>query len=258
MEMQFVDTHAHIYADEFKSDIDEVLEKCLDHGVKKIYMPNIDHTSIDGMMELEEKYLGRCVAMMGLHPCYVKKGFEKELYVVEEWLGKRSFAAVGEIGIDLYWDKSFFGQQQEAFRIQLGWAKQYGLPVVIHCRDSFEETISIVEELNDDQLSGVFHCFSGNIEEANRAIAAGFHIGIGGVATFKNGGLDKVIPHVDIRHIVLETDSPYLAPVPHRGKRNEPAYLPKIAQRVAQLLDISIQEVAEKTTHNAEVLFKGR
>lgn len=253
--MKFIDTHAHIYDSKFEEDISKVLEQCREADVEQIYMPNIDHTSIDGMLELEHRYPTQCKPMMGLHPTSVKKNFEKELYIVEEWLQRRRFAAVGEIGLDYYWDTSFAEQQQEAFRIQIGWAKEFGLPIVIHTRDSFEDSIEIVEELHDERLRGVFHCFTGTVEEAKRIKAAGFYVGLGGVATFKNGGMDQVIPDLPAEQIVLETDSPYLAPVPHRGKRNEPTYIPLIAKKVAEYRQTDIEEIAEITTSNATALF---
>ncbi|UII30204.1 TatD family hydrolase [Fulvivirga ulvae] len=252
---EFVDSHAHIYLNKFKEDLKDVLERSFEHGVNKIYMPNIDHTSVDDMMELENRYPTNCFSMMGLHPCSVKKGFEKELYIVEEWLGKRTFAAIGEIGTDLYWDKTFWSEQQEAFKVQVEWAKQYKLPIVIHCRESIDETIELVESLKTDELTGVFHCFSGNLEQARKITDMGFYLGFGGVATFKNGGLDTVIPHLGPEHMLLETDSPYLAPVPHRGKRNEPAYIPIVAKRIATLKEMPLNEVAAKTTSNALKLF---
>lgn len=251
-----IDTHAHIYTQEFKDDLGDVIEKCVDDKVEKILMPNIDSTSIDDMLEVEHRYPQMCHAMMGLHPSSVTKEFEKELYIVEEWLAKRKFLAIGEIGIDLYWEKQFKSHQQEAFEIQVKWAKKFGLPIVIHCREAFEETISIVEALHEDKLTGVFHCFTGSIEEAERVLKLGFYLGIGGVSTFKNSGLDKVLPKVDLKRIVLETDSPYLAPVPYRGKRNEPSYLPLIAQRVADLKAVPLEEVKKITTENAQTLFK--
>jgi TatD DNase family protein len=251
----FVDTHAHLYADEFSQDRAEMLRRFEAQQVKKVFMPNIDHTSIDGMLELEDRSTGVCVAMMGLHPCYVKRDFELELYKVETWLAKRKFVAVGEIGTDLYWDKTFWEQQKEAFTIQVNWAKQYKLPVVIHCRESLNETIELIEQLTDGTLTGIFHCFSGTVEQAQRIIKLGFLLGIGGVVTFKNAGLDKVLPDVDLRHIVLETDSPYLAPVPHRGKRNEPAYIPLVASRIAEIKKLDISEVQSVTTRNAIELF---
>jgi TatD DNase family protein len=250
----FIDTHAHIYLDDFATDRVAMLAESEKQAVRKIYMPNVDHTSIDSMLELESRS-PMCVAMMGLHPCYVKKDFERELYLVEEWLSKRKFAAVGEIGTDLYWDKTFWEQQQEAFAIQVNWAKRYNLPVIIHCRESIDETIALVEKLADGKLKGIFHCFSGTAEQAQRIIKLGFLLGIGGVATFKNGGLDKVLPEVALEHLVLETDSPYLAPVPYRGKRNEPSYIPLIAHKLADIKKISIDDVRTVTTSNALKLF---
>ena len=254
--MNWIDTHAHIYDKGFKTELAEIIETCRDEGMQRIYMPNVDHASIDAMLEVEAKF-PECIATMGLHPCSVRKDFERELYIVEEWLNKRSFAAVGEIGMDLYWDKTFVSQQQEAFRIQTGWAKSKKIPIIIHCRDAFKETLELVEELKDENLRGVFHCFTGDLEEAKKAIELGFYLGIGGVATFKNGGLDKVLPHIELEHLVLETDSPYLAPVPYRGKRNSPAYIPLIAERVAELTEKSIEEVYAVTTANAQELYKG-
>lgn len=251
----FIDTHAHVYADDFQADRMEMLRKSQEAGVGKIYMPNVDHASIDKMMEIESRSNGQCMAAMGLHPCSVKKDFQRELYIVEEWLSKRKFAAVGEIGTDLYWDKTFWEQQKEAFTIQVNLAKQYRLPIIIHCRESIDQTIELVEQLKDDQLTGIFHCFSGNVDQAYRITRLGFMLGIGGVATFKNGGLDKVLPEIELDHVVLETDSPYLAPVPHRGKRNEPAYIPLIAHRVAEIMKVSIDQVQQATTKNAQKIF---
>ncbi|WP_422354563.1 TatD family hydrolase [Roseivirga pacifica] len=251
-----IDTHAHIYADQFKDDSKDMLERAREQGIERIYMPNIDHASIDGMLQLEEDNPGFCFATMGLHPCSVKKDFEKELYIVEEWLGKRKFSAIGEMGTDLYWDKSLIDQQIEAFKIQSEWAKQYKLPIIIHCRESIDMTIDLVEELKTDDLTGVFHCFVGSVAQAERIKALGFYVGLGGVSTFKNGGMDKVIPELDMDYVVLETDSPYLAPVPHRGKRNEPAYVNLVAQRVGDLLQMPIEEVDSITTKNALKLFK--
>ncbi len=251
----WTDTHAHIYADDFKNDLPDTLARAWQAGIQKIYMPNIDHTSVDAMLEVELKHREQCVAMMGLHPCSVRKDFEKELYQVEDWLNKRKFAAVGEMGTDLYWDKTFWEQQKEAFIIQVGLAKKHRLPLVIHCRESIDETIALLEPLMDAQLTGVFHCFSGNAEQAKRICALGFYLGIGGVATFKNGGLDKVLPETDVHAWVLETDSPYLAPVPYRGKRNEPAYVTLVAQRVAELKQMDKEELQHITSSNAARLF---
>ena len=252
----WVDTHAHVYAKEFDADRDEMIRVSREKGVERIFMPNIDHTSIDAMMEVENKNPGVCISMMGLHPCSVKQGFEKELYIVESWLSKRKFAALGEMGTDLYWDKAHWEQQKEAFTIQVGLAKKHDLPLVIHCRESIDETITLLEPLMDDKLTGVFHCFGGTVEQANRINSMGFYLGLGGVSTFKNGGMDKIIPDLDLDKIVLETDSPYLAPVPHRGKRNEPAYLLLIAGKVAELKKITLEELQRKSTANTMRLYK--
>ena len=251
----WIDTHAHIYAKEFDQDRHEMLRRCEESGVKNIFMPNVDHTSIDAMLDVESRS-PNCIAMMGLHPCSVKKSFERELYIVEEWLSKKKFAAVGEIGTDLYWDKTFWDQQCEAFTIQVKWAKTYGLPVVIHCRESLDETIAMVEKLQDGTLKGIFHCFTGTETQAERIAKLNFYLGIGGVATFKKGGLDQVLPNVGMDKIVLDTDSPYLSPVPHRGKRNEPSYLPLIAQKVADIKELSLETVQRQTTANALKVFK--
>jgi TatD DNase family protein len=250
-----IDTHAHIYLDDFKADALDTMARAEEAGVEKIYMPNIDHTSIDPMLDWEMKFPGRCKPMMGLHPCSVKRDFEKELYRVEEWLAKRPFAAIGEMGTDLYWDKTFWEQQKEAFTVQVEWAKRYKRPLVIHCRQSIDETLTLLEPLADSTLTGVFHCFSGSADQAKRIINLGFFLGIGGVVTFKNGGLDNVLPQLSLHHLVLETDSPYLAPVPHRGKRNEPGYLSLIVARIAGVMNTTAAEVQAQTTANATKLF---
>lgn len=251
-----IETHAHIYAEQFKDDIDHVLERSQEVGVEKIVMPNIDHTSIDGMMELEERNPGFCFSTMGLHPCSVKKDFEKELYTIEEWLNKRDFVAIGEMGTDLYWDTTFKEQQIEAFKIQAQWAKKFKKPIIIHCRESLDLTIDLVESLKTDDLTGVFHCFNGNTEQAERIIGLDFYLGLGGVTTFKNAGMDRVIPELDLDRIVLETDSPYLSPTPHRGKRNEPSYLQLIAQKIADYRKMSLEDLKTQTTINANKLFQ--
>ena len=207
------------------------------------------------MLGLEAKYSCLCAAMMGIHPCHVGQDFEQQLYQVEEWLGKRSFAAMGEIGMDLHWDRTYQGQQEEALAIQLGWAKQYQLPVVIHCRKGFEETLGLLEQHQDGSLRGIFHCFSGSLAEAERVIGLGFYLGIGGIVTFKNAGLAPVVAALDLKHMVLETDSPYLAPIPHKGKRNEPAYLVHIAGEIATSHQVELETVAAITTANARAVF---
>ena len=251
-----IDTHAHIYLEQFKEDIDDVITRSKELGMERIYLPNIDHTSIDDMLGLEDLYPDFCIPTMGLHPCAVKADFEKELYLVEDWLSKRNFVAIGEMGTDLYWDKTFVDQQVEAFKVQAQWAKEYQIPIIIHCRESLDMTIDLVEHLKDENLSGVFHCFNGSVSQAKRIKELGFYIGLGGVSTFKNAGMDKVIPQISMEHVLLETDSPYLAPVPHRGKRNEPAYTRLIAQKIADYSERALEDIIKKTTENANRLFQ--
>ncbi len=254
--MNLIDTHAHIYSTKFDSDRDQIIEEIRAAGIERIYMPNVDVETIDRMLDCEERYGDLCIPMMGLHPCDVKEDFREQLAVMEGWLEKRKFAAIGEIGTDLYWDKSTFGIQKEALEIQIDWAKNLDLPIVLHCRDSIEETIEIIERVQSGSLKGIFHCFTGTLDQAKRIVDLGFLLGIGGVVTFKNGGLDQVIPYIGLEHLVLETDAPYLAPVPHRGKRNSPAFLPLIAERIGDLKSISKESVALATKENALKLFK--
>lgn len=250
-----VDTHIHLYADEFNADRDLLIQKAIKNGVEKFYLPNIDSTSIDSMHSLEAKFPQNCFAMMGLHPCSVNENVESELATVKEWLEKRKYHAIGEIGIDLYWDKTFFSQQEMAFRKQIEWALAYEYPVVIHCRDAFDEIYKILTSFEVLPKS-IFHCFSGNTEQAEKILALGnFMLGIGGVVTFKNSGLDKVVENIGLEHLVLETDAPYLAPVPFRGKRNEPGYILEVARKVAQIKNCSLQEIEEITSKNAEFIF---
>ncbi len=251
----FADSHAHIYLEQFKKDRDEAISRAVDEQVNRIYMPNVDSETIDDMLEAAHHHPGLCIPMMGLHPCSVNRHFEKELYVVEEWLEKGGFAAVGEIGTDLYWDRTYWPQQQEALKIQLQWGLDHDLPVVLHSRDSIDETIELVSPFAEKGLRGVFHCFTGTAVQAEKITGMGFMLGIGGVATFKNGGLDQVLDTVDTEWLLLETDSPYLAPVPHRGKRNEPAYIPLVAARVAEISGKEIEMIADITTKNAISLF---
>ena len=253
--MHLTDSHAHLYAPQFDADRPAALARATAAGVQTILLPNIDHESIEAMLRLEADAPGQCHALMGLHPCSVTLDFERQLYEVEEWLGRRRFVGIGEAGLDLYWDKTLLAEQQEALRIQLQLAKRYQIPIVLHTRNAFAETAALVAEAQDGTLSGVFHCFSGTLTEAEQAIAFGFKLGIGGVVTFKNGGLDAVLPHIALEHLLLETDCPYLAPVPYRGKRNEPAYLPLVLHRVAELLGRDPAEVAAATTANAAALF---
>lgn len=247
-----IETHAHIYSDDFAEDRTAMLDRAWNAGIEQIWMPNCDHETIHGMLELAEKYPGKCLPMIGLHPTYVKKDFEKELQIMEEWLAKYEFIAIGEIGMDLFWDVTFKEQQEKAFLYQCGLARKHNLWIDIHSRSAFWETVKLIEDFADPALTGIFHCFTGTLEEAQKAIELGFKLGIGGVATFKNGGLDKVIPHVGLEHLVLETDAPYLAPVPYRGKRNEVAYIDLVAQRVADLKEMAKTDVIAATTANAK------
>ena len=255
--MNFIDTHTHLFASEFDNDIDIVIKNALDNGISKMLLPNIDSTTTKKMLQLCDRYPNNCYPMIGLHPCSVKKdNLEKEISHVEQMLSQNKFIAVGEIGLDLYWDKSTLDLQKIAFESQIELAKKYKLPIAIHVRDSFDEAIEIVERLNDDNLSGVFHCFTGNLEEAQRIInLKKFYLGIGGVVTFKNGGINKIINQVSLDRIILETDSPYLSPTPFRGTRNESRYLLNIAHKMAELYNIDIEDIAKKTTKNAIDLF---
>ncbi|NQX97009.1 MAG: TatD family hydrolase [Flavobacteriales bacterium] len=254
--MILTDTHTHLYSKQFNDDIDVVIQNCIAKGITRLFLPNIDSTSIEGMIELGVKYPNNCFPMMGLHPTSVNDNYKEELALVEDWMSKQKFCAIGEIGIDLYWDKTHLKEQQEAFRFQIELAKKYDLPFVIHCRDAFDEIFEILDKLNDDKMRGIFHCFTGTVEQANHIINYGdFKIGIGGVVTFKNSGLDKVLEQLELKHLVLETDSPYLAPTPFRGKRNESTYLYNIAEKVADIYNISIEEVAKVTTENSKQVF---
>jgi len=250
-----IDSHAHIYASEFDQDRDQVVHRALEQGVEKILMPNIDLDSIQPMLKTQAAYPQICHSMMGLHPCYVDSNVKQTLDIIHSWFDKHNFVAVGEIGIDLYWDKTYKAEQEMAFITQLNWAKEMKLPVVIHTRDSIEETLALLRKEQDGSLSGVFHCFGGSVEEAKAINDLGFHLGLGGVSTFKNGGMDKVIPHLDMNYVILETDCPYLAPVPHRGKRNEPAYVSLVAQRIADLTNQAVNNVIQKTNKNVKQLF---
>jgi TatD DNase family protein len=254
--MHFIDTHTHLYLEEFKADIDTVIEQALLNKIDKFFLPNIDSSAIEDMFLLEQKFPGKCYPMMGLHPCYVKENYQSELNIMEEWLAKRSFAAIGEIGLDYYWDTTFKEQQMHCFTTQMQWALKYDLPIVIHSRNATPETIEAVKPFAAMGLKGIFHCFGGSVDEANAIIELGFLLGIGGVCTYKKAGLDEVLQHIDLQHIVLETDSPYLTPVPYRGKRNESAYIKIIAQRVAEIKACSLDEVARVTTENALRTFK--
>lgn len=252
---KLIDTHAHLYLSEFENDIDNVIISSKEAGIEQIYMPNINSESIEDMLFLERKYENYCIPMMGLHPCYVKNNYKEELKIMQSLLEERLFCAIGEVGIDLYWDKTHVKEQISALEIQIGWAKDLDIPLILHCRDSIDMTIDIVKKHQDGKLKGIFHCFSGNNDHANQVTDLNFLLGIGGVVTFKNGGLDKIIPGVDLKNIVLETDSPYLTPNPHRGKRNMPSYLNLIASKIAELKSCDIDEVAKVTTENADNIF---
>ncbi|MBC8112105.1 MAG: TatD family hydrolase [Verrucomicrobia bacterium] len=250
-----IDTHAHIYTHQFENDSSSMLLNAFNQGVSKIFMPNIDLKSIENMLAIEKKYPENCFAMMGLHPCSVAADFENTLQILKNQLDERNFVAVGEIGLDFYWSLDFVAAQEKAFEIQVNWAIEKNIPIIIHCRESLDRTLQVLEPLLNSKLTGIFHCFTGSLAQAEKIIEMGFLLGIGGVVTYKNGGLDKVLPHIGLEHLVLETDSPYLPPVPHRGKRNEPAYLPFIAKRIADLKGIDFQTVAQQTTENALKLF---
>ena len=253
--MILIDTHCHLYLRECLQDIDAILSRAESAGVKKFCLPAIDSSEMEHLLSLEKSYPDRCLAMTGLHPCSVKDGFRTELALVEGWLTRRKFIAIGEIGLDLYWDKTYFKEQQEAFRTQIELSLAYDLPVVIHTRSAMAETIALVNEYVPRGVRGIYHCFSGNIEEAREITGAGFYLGIGGVLTYKNSGLAEVIAGVELEHLVLETDAPYLSPIPFRGKRNESSYLTYIAQKLAIVKGVSLEEVAAVTTANAQKIF---
>lgn len=253
--MDLIDTHTHLYVEEFSRDIDDVIQRAESEGVHKFYLPAIDSSEMANMSALENKFPGKCLPMTGLHPCSVKANYKDELDRVEKMLRERKFAAIGESGLDFYWDKTFVKEQYDSLHIQAEWALQYNLPLVLHTRDAMQETIEVVKLCSGKGLRGIFHCFGGTLENAREIIKQNFLLGIGGVVTYKNSGLAEVLKHVATDHIVLETDSPYLSPVPFRGKRNESSYLKYVAQKVAEAKNISVEEVAEKTTRNASEIF---
>lgn len=253
--MKFIDSHCHLYIEDFIKDVNEVIERAIDTGVEKFYLPAIDSSEMQNLLELEAAYKGTCFAMAGLHPCSVKANPDEELALVEFWLNRRPFAAIGEIGLDFYWDTTHVAQQYEAFKQQMQWAIDFDLPIVIHTRNAMQETIETVRPFAKRGLRGIFHCFSGNEQQAEEIVAMGFLLGIGGVLTFKNAGVAEAVRNIPIANMVLETDAPYLAPVPFRGKRNESAYIQLIAKKLAEVKAISIEEVAAVTTANAEKIF---
>jgi len=253
--MTMIDSHTHIYGKQFDQDRQAMMQRAFDNGIYKFYLPGIDSEVIDRIIEMETTYPGQCIAMMGLHPCSVNENYKEELRIVEDWLSVRKFAAVGEIGLDFCWDKTFTIQQYEAFHFQIKLALQYQLPIVIHTRNAMPETIEVVKQYTGNGLKGIFHCFSGNYEQAIEIIDAGFYLGIGGVVTYKNGGLAEVVAKIPIEHIVLETDAPYLTPVPFRGKRNESSYLKYVAEKLAEIYEMPVEQVANITSANAEKIF---
>ena len=249
------DTHTHLYSEQFDEDRTEMIQRAKDIGVSRFFIPAIDSSYTNRMLELEKNFSDDVFLMMGLHPTSVKENYKDELAHVKEWIDKRDFIAIGEIGIDLYWDTSFLPQQQETFRTQIQWAKEKGLPIVIHCREAFDEIFEVLETEKDDRLFGIFHCFTGTLEQAHKAISYNMKLGIGGVATFRNGKIDKFLNQIDIKHIVLETDSPYLAPTPYRGKRNESSYIKQVVEKLATIYECSFEEIAEITTQNSKDIF---
>ncbi|WP_420321523.1 TatD family hydrolase [Flagellimonas sp.] len=253
--MLITDTHTHLYSEAFDEDRAAVIQKAMDAGVKRFFIPAIDSTYTDAMLDLEAQYPENIFLMMGLHPTHVNENYKEELAHVEQLFSERSFYAVGEIGIDLYWDKTFLKQQQEAFVHQIQLAKKHQLPIVIHSRESFDEIFEILEGEKSDNLHGIFHCFAGTLEQAHRAISYNMKLGIGGVATFKNGKIDQFLDKIDLKHIVLETDSPYLAPVPYRGKRNESFYIIKVLGKLTEIYGLSMEEIAKITTENSKQVF---
>ncbi|MFY0603817.1 MAG: TatD family hydrolase [Flavobacteriaceae bacterium] len=249
------DTHTHLYSEQFDEDRDTMMQRAKDLGVSRFFIPAIDSSYTDRMLELEKNYPKDLFLMMGLHPTSVKENYKEELNLVKEWIDKRSFIAIGEIGIDLYWDQSFLPQQQEAFRTQIQWAKEKKLPIVIHCRDAFDEIFEVLETEKGDDLYGIFHCFTGTLEQAKKAISYNMKLGIGGVVTFKNGKINTFLHEIDIKHIVLETDAPYLAPTPYRGKRNESAYITQVVDTLVDIYDLTFEKISEITTQNSKDVF---
>ena len=253
--MIITDTHTHLYSEAFDEDRDEVIQKAISNGITRFFIPAIDAGYTQSMLDLEKRYPENMFLMMGLHPTHVKDGYKEELKHVEHMLSQRHFYAVGEIGIDLYWDKTYLNEQREAFKFQIGLAKKYNLPIVIHCRDSFDEIFEVLEEEKSEDLHGIFHCFTGTEEQANRALSYNMKLGIGGVVTFKNGKIDTFLNRIDLNHIVLETDSPYLAPAPYRGKRNESVYLLEVLKKLSQIYGLDEKVIADITTRNSKEVF---
>jgi len=253
--MVLTDTHTHLYSEAFNEDRVAMMQRAFDNNVQRMFVPAIDSTYTEAMFDLEKTYPKQVFLMSGLHPTHVKENYREELAHVKELLTKRSFVAIGEIGIDLYWDKTLLTQQQDAFRAQIHLAKQYELPIVIHCRDAFDEVFEILEEEKGAELFGIFHCFTGTFEQAKKAISYNMKLGIGGVVTFKNGKIDQFLNEIDLKHIVLETDAPYLSPTPYRGKRNETSYIVNVVDKLAEIYQTTIEEIASITTENSKQVF---
>ena len=253
--MILTDTHTHLYLEQFDLDRAEVIQKAMDNKITRFFIPAIDSTYYSAMFDLENQFPNNIFLMAGLHPTHVKDNFKDELDHVKKMLQERKFYAVGEIGIDLYWDKTYLQQQQEAFKTQINWAKEMSLPIVVHCRDAFDEIFEILEDVKEDSLSGIFHCFTGNVEQARQAISYGLKLGIGGVVTFKNGKIDQFLNEIPLKNIVLETDSPYLAPTPFRGKRNESSYLVNVVDKLVDIYGLTPDEIAQITTQNSKDVF---
>lgn len=253
--MILTDTHTHIYYETIPEKRELLMQNCFDNQITRLFLPNVNSKSVELISDLCKHYPQSCFAMLGLHPCDVKEDFEHELFEIKQFITQQKIYAIGEIGIDLYWDKTTLQIQQQAFRQQIAWAKELDLPIIIHCREAFDEVFEILDELNDDQLRGIFHCFTGDLEQAQHAIDLDFYLGIGGVVTYKKAGLDKVVEQISLNYIVLETDAPYLAPVPYRGKSNESSYLIHIAQKIADIHQVSIEELADITTANSVKIF---
>jgi TatD DNase family protein len=249
------DTHTHLYSEQFNDDRKAMMQRAKEAGVSRFFIPAIDSSYTESMFSLEKENPDAVFLMMGLHPTSVQENYLEELSHVKNWIDKRNFYAIGEIGIDLYWDKSFLTQQQEAFKTQIKWAKEKKLPIVIHCRDAFDEIFEILETEKSEDLRGIFHCFTGTLEQAKKAISYNMKLGVGGIATFKNGKIDAFLNEIDLKHIVLETDSPYLAPVPFRGKRNESSYIINVLEKLVDIYGISFNEIAEITTQNSKDVF---
>ncbi|GGI28777.1 TatD family hydrolase [Pedobacter mendelii] len=253
--MIFTDTHTHIYYEQDAEKQELLIQRCFENDVNRLFLPNVDVASIAMINDLVAKYPDNCFAMAGLHPCDVKEDYQHQLDIIHKSISGRKICAIGEIGIDLYWDKTTLAIQQEAFRKQINWAKELSLPIVIHCREAFDEVFEVLEQERDEKLRGIFHCFTGNEAQAKQAIDLNFYLGIGGVVTYKKAGLDVVLSQISLSNLVLETDSPYLAPVPFRGKPNESSYLIYIAQKLADIYDVSVEEIASITTENSKKIF---